>query len=267
MPSQVKTLAQTLTTLGLLLISSTSYAQPQTQDILECMNANVPQSVQFQHLALAHVNRLKETTSYELQLHAQHGKGVFEASVIVKQPASLAGGAYLLTSTSENYQLYMYAPSLGKVRRVTGDGVTRASLLGTDVGWEDLQIMYNAFLEGTMSLRGESEVQGRPVHQLLLIPSPKTPSVYSRIYLDIDKESCVPLEIRLMESGDVLRKRFTGFANSLVKVNNKYWYASKNRMEDIAEGTHTDITVLTQAEVDEKLRNRLFNPKSFHQSR
>ncbi len=250
-----------------LLASTQIWAQPQIQSVLECMHANVPDTAQFQNLQISYVNRLQETSTYELQLFAQHGKGEFEATAIIKKPARLTGGAYLLRSTSENYQVYMYAPSLGQVRRVSGDGITKATLLGTDLGWEDLQIMYNAFMEGSMSLKGEAEVQGRPVYQLQLIPSPKTISVYNRIYLDVDKESCIPLEIRLMAQGDQLHKRFMADANSLIKVEGKYWYASRSQLTDVREGTRTEVTVLTQAEADEKLRARVFNPKSFYNSR
>lgn len=250
-----------------LFVGGIANAQPKIQAVLECMHANVPDTVQFQNLQLAYVDRLNETSTYELLLHAQHGKKEFEASAIIKKPARLAGGAYLLRSTTENYQIYMYAPSLGQVRRVTGDGITKSTLLGTNLGWEDLQIMYNAFLEGSMSFKGESEEQGRPVYQLQLIPSPKTISVYNRIYLDVDKQSCIPLKVDLMAAGDVLHKRFTADANSLIQVEGKYWYASKSKLEDAKEGTRTDVTVLSQARADEKLRDRFFNPKSFHRSR
>lgn len=237
------------------------------EEVQACMNGNIPATVQLKQLQLQYVDRVGQASSYELEIYARHGQGEFEASVMVTQPRKLAGAAYLLQSSTESYQIYMYAPSLGKVRRVSGDGLVKSSLLGSDLSWEDLQIIYSAFREGSMRLVGQGELQGRTVHNLELTPDPNSASAYSRIHLAVDQQSCVPLEIKLMQQGDVLRKRFTAQANSLVKVADKYWYAAKGQLEDALEGTHTRLEVLQQIEADERLSTRFFNSKTFYQGR
>ncbi|MGB1579942.1 MAG: outer membrane lipoprotein-sorting protein, partial [Nevskiales bacterium] len=185
----------------------------------------------------------------------------------IKAPARLADGAYLMRATNESQLIYMYVPSLAQVRRLTGDSVNQSKLLGTDISWEDLRMIYNTLLEGSTSIRGEAEYKGRKVDQLILIPSPKTESGYSRIYLDVDQQTCLPLEARLMGKEDELLKKLSVDIGSLEQVNNKYWYASRTRLDDITEGTHTLIEAVRHLEADVELRSHVFNPKRFYEAR
>lgn len=246
---------------------ATGAEKPRSQQILECMVGNVPESVVADRFKLVHVNRLNEASEYILQAHAQRSKKSVETSAQVKSPASMAGGAYLLRANQENYQIYMYLPSIGQVRRLTGDSLGQSSLLGTDLSWEDMQLMYYALLEGTLSLRGESTYRGRKVDQVLLIPSPKSQTAYSRIYLDVDQQTCLPLEVRLEASNGELHKKITVAIDSLEQVDGRYWYARNVRLDDLREGTHTRLEVTRSLVADEKLRSQLFNPKQFHVSR
>ncbi|MDX1495976.1 MAG: outer membrane lipoprotein-sorting protein [Salinisphaeraceae bacterium] len=241
--------------------------KPRSQQVLECMHANLPTSVVADRMQLTHTDALGTQRQFELQVYAQRDEGRFDVSTIIKAPARLADGAYLMRATSENHLVYMYVPSLTQVRRLTGDSVRQSKLLGTDISWEDLQMMYTALLEGTLSVKGEAEYKGRKVDQLILIPSPKSESAYSRIYLDVDKQTCLPLEVRLTGEGDELLKKLSVDIGTLKQVNNQYWYASKIKLEDLSEGTLTHVEAVRHLEADVKISSQAFNPKRFYEVR
>lgn len=241
--------------------------KPRSQAILECMYGNLPDSVIADRFKLIHVNRLGEPTEYLLQAHAQRKEERLEVSAQIKEPASMSGGAYLLRAKPDNYQIYLYVPSVGQIRRLSGDSLSQSTFLGTDLSWEDLQLMYYALMQGSLSVRGEAAYQGRPIDQLLLIPSPETQTAYTRIYLDVDRESCLPLEVRLESSNGEIVKKLIIDPNTLQQLRGKYWYATSLRLENLKEGTHTLIEVVRELVADERLRRQLFNPSQFHVAR
>ena len=253
--------------LGMAFPSPGIATEAGVEKILQCMRANVPDSVVAQELKLDSVNRLDEVSSYELQVYARRNDEQFEMSALIRQPLSLANGAYLLKADAVRYLLYMYVPSLDKVRRITGEGVTRSSLLGTDLSWEDLQLMYSAHKQGTVNLQGQAEYKGRTIEQLAITPDPEAASAYSRIEMDIDSKTCVPLEIRLMGQANELHKRLTIDSDSLQQINKRYWYASRMRLDDVREKTHTNLEVQRELVADEKIRSQLFSPRLFYKAR
>lgn len=235
---------------------------PKLQPVLECMRANVPESLQIKEVELTAVDRTGGSRTLQGRFFGVREKDLVRSMVKIRAPADLAGAAYLLRERPEGDEMYVYVPALNKVRRVTGASVD-GTLWGTDLSYGDVKQLSSAFAAGQVVYQRQEQFAGRPVHVLLSRPSSDQPSRFDRVRSWVDAKTCVVLKAEFLE-GEAVRKRLTVDPKD-VKQSGTHWYAAAALMTDLQQNTRTSLKVIgVSAGVD--LASRYFNPKTFYLS-
>ncbi len=227
------------------------------------MRANVPPTLRIQEVELTATDRSKGERVLKGRLYAIRQNELVRAVLRIAEPNDLRGAAYLLKETPEvdrGDEMYMYLPSVNRVRRITGASADGA-LLGTDFSYNDVKQLQNAFGDSAVKLEKPEVIDQHPVTVAMLTPKPGQSSRYSRIRAWVEQKSCVALKVDFYE-GEVARKELTAPAASLNKADN-YWYVSEATMRDLKEGTQTRLKVVGVSSGAE-LPSRLFDPHSFY---
>ncbi|MDB5985450.1 MAG: outer rane lipoproteinsorting protein [Nevskia sp.] len=249
---------------ALLLLSGSVRAAPDDElhKVLDCMRGNVPPTVRIQEIELAATDRGGGARTLKGRLYAMNDKGLIRASLRIVLPQDLAGAGYLVRETSEGHgdEMYMFLPSVNRVRRISGTSAD-GSLLGTDFSYNDIKQLENAFDGSDPVLEKPAQIEDRPVYVLLLKTKPAQDSRYTTMRAWVDQKSCVALKVDFYE-GDKIRKELTAPAAALQQAG-KYWYLSQAKMSDLKENTSTTLKVLGVTSGTE-LPTRYFDPHSFY---
>lgn len=239
---------------------SAGAADPAVDKILDCMRANIPNSIQIKQIELITRDKAGGERALKGRLYAVKEEGMLRTMVRVQAPPDLSGAAYLIRETDKTDEIYVYVPALQKVRRISGGSVD-GSLWGSDVSYADMKQIQNAFSGGAIKLEGLQKIEGRSVRVVLLTPGKEEGTRYTGVRSWVDEQSCVPLKVEFMENTGV-RKRLTVSPKHL-SYDGKYWFASEALMEDLTAGTQTRIKT-TGVKEDGKVSNTLFNNRTFY---
>ncbi|MGH8528890.1 MAG: outer membrane lipoprotein-sorting protein [Nevskiales bacterium] len=251
-----------------LLGFTTAQAQDSAQAVIDCMRANIPDSVRVQKLSFATSNSIGDTRSIQARLfavreRAEDGKRLLRSMLRLDAPAHLAGAAYLIRETTEDYLrdgMFVYLPSVRRVRRVTGTFADGA-LMGTDFSYYDFRQLHSAFGDLSAILERPLEVDGRRAHGLLFKPLPEAETRYTAVRAWVDQQTCVPLRVNFHE-GDTIRKQLTSPKTTLRQTGNR-WYAAEMEMRDLLNDSRTTLRIL-EVSSDEGISDRYFQPGTFY---
>jgi hypothetical protein len=247
--------------LALLLMAGAARANDAATDkILDCMRANIPKTMRIQEFDLTSVDPAGGERMLRGRLYAVRENDLMRAMVKIKAPPDLNNAAYLVREGKERDDMFIYLPALNRVRRIMG-GSADSPLFGTDLSYNDIKQVQNAFSGGPVKLEKADTIENRPVDVLTLTPSPGAESHYTQIRGWIDQKTCVALKIEFYEGANV-RKRLTTSAKTL-KQSGANWYFSEALMEDLHAKTHTTLKITGLTSVD-KLSERYFNATSFY---
>jgi len=246
--------------LAWLMLAPGVAAAADVAKITECMRANVPQTVRIQTVEVAARDRTGGERLLKGRMFGTRENDRVRVMLRIEAPPDLSGAAYLVREADPADEMYMYLPSVNKVRRITG-GAMDGKLWGTDLSYNDLKQIQNAFSAGTTVAEADGQIEGRPVHVLRFTPRAQEPSRYATVRAHVDQKTCVALRVEFFEGGSV-RKEATVPAKSL-KQSGKLWYASEALMRDLKDGTQTTVRVLGVTSGD-KLSSRYFNPTQFY---
>lgn len=254
-----------LTLILLLGICGIAHADG-AQKVLECMRGNLPPTLRLQDFELTTTETDANTQVLRGRLYGLSEKEAdtnhVRVMLHVKEPASLAGSAFLLREATgaRDQGMYVYLPSVRRVRRVTGEFADGA-LLGSAFNYQDFKQLQNAF-EGLASTQEAAEVlEKRPVHVLSFKPLPGSPSAYSRIRSWVDQQTCVPLKVEFYQQ-KTLRKQLIVPVAAL-QQSNQYWYATEATIRDLKEGRSSQLKVL-KVQSGGKLSKNYFDPGLFY---
>ncbi len=162
--------------------------------------------------------------------------------------------------------MYVYLPSVGRVRRVSGSFADGA-LLGTNFSYNDFRQLENAFVGSTARLEGSDRIEGRPVNVLRFQPAPNPqapPSRYSVVRAWVDQQSCLPLKADFYE-GTTVRKQLRASVAAL-RQSGDYWYVTELQMRDLLEGSQTVLRVMGVT-AGHELPGSYFSPQLFYLAR
>ncbi len=250
-----------------LLIPVAAHADDAAQRVLECLRANVPTTVRVQEFELRITDHLGESSTLSGRLFAQRESrgpqpSFAHAMLRVNQPEHLRGAAYLVRQTDDYLRdgMYVYLPSVKRVRRVSGTFADGA-LLGTTFSYYDFKQLANAFGDLDAHLEAPQTIEMRPVHVLSFKVLPGSETRYSGARAWIDQATCLPLKVEFLEHGKP-RKRLTANANAL-RPYGKFWYLSESELVDLRDNSRTLLRV-TKVEGGEPLPKRLFDPNAFY---
>lgn len=238
-------------------------AEDELSRIQACMRANLPQQLQIKTFELLAKDRSGGERLMQGKVYGQSDEGLFRATMKIEAPPDMRGAAYLVREAKKDAdeEKYVYIPSLGKVRRISG-GMQDSSLFGTDLSYTDLkQVMY-AFTGGKLKLEKSESLEARPVWVLVADQDPAQASRFDRVRAWIDRSSCTVLKADFLQD-QAVRKRFSGSARHLLQ-SGTHWYLSQGTMADLQEKTSTRIKIVGVSSGGKALPNRLFDPRLFY---
>lgn len=229
--------------------------------VLECMRANIPPKIRIQEFELKSVDRSGGERMLRGRLYATREGDRARVMMRIEAPPDLAGASYLVRETKQGSdEMYLYLPAVRKVRRLTGasqDG----KLFGTDLTYNEIKQLSNAYDGGSLKLGPPEKIETRPVHTLLMTPRAGTTSLYNKIKASVDQKTCVPLRVEFADGSGLLKTLVTD-AKSL-KQTGSYWFFGEAEMSDLKEGTRTRLK-LSEIVSPDKLADRLFSPQTFY---
>jgi hypothetical protein len=234
---------------------------PATDKVLQCMRANIPPTVRIQQFELTSVDRTGGSRTLKGRLYATREGQLARVMLQIEAPSDLAGAAYLVRENKEGTdEIYLYLPATRKVRRITGPSQD-GKLWGTDLSFNDVKQLQNAYSGAAPRLQAPGTLDGRPMHVLDMTPRPGDTVRYNKVRAWVDQKTCVAVKVEFSDQGGV-RKTIAAKASDL-KQSGKYWYLSEADMADVRDNTHTHLKMVDLTS-PEKLAERLFNPQTFY---
>ena len=246
-----------------LALAAPARADDSLQKVIDCMHANLPPSLRVEHIELENTDRSGGTRTLRGRLYAMRdGAGLTRATLRIESPDYLAGASYLLREAKAGGEdeMYVFLPSVNRVRRVVGDA-GYDSMLGTNFSYIDFKQLESAFGGAPATLEPVQTVEQRPAWVVSFKATPGVASGYSTIRAWIDQKSCVAVKVDFYE-GASPRKELTVPAAAL-KQSGNYWYPGRATMRDLRDNTSTELRILDVNSSDE-LPSRLFDEKLFH---
>lgn len=226
---------------------------------LECLHANTPSQLSVSDLRIEAQGPGVTTRFLSARFYSRRDPRGLRAMLHITAPADLAGLRYLLVEDQQQDALYLYLPSLGKVRRVNGAG-PEAQIAGTSLDYGDLRLVSQSLHAASITMESATTVGGRPANQLRFVPA-VADSPYRRIVAAVDHQTCA-----------ILRADFQGAERSLkryeidpgsLQQSGRYTYGSRARIQDLVRGSSAQVSlggVSTSAQVP----SALLDPRSFH---
>lgn len=231
-------------------------------EIESCMRANLPETTSVQSIEL----RARDRSHFESVLQADVFLKRYEGDsarimMYFREPADIRGARFLIVQNGSQNEMYIYMPSLFKVRRITSRQISN-SVMGTDFSYEDFERLHGVLSDLHAEQQADMLLGGRPVY--VLTSRPAEDSGYERITSYIDKESCIALRTELYEHGDQLRKKMTVDPASLQRQNGS-WFPTELLMKDLRDETETRLTV-SNLKLGVDLPDELFDANSLKQA-
>lgn len=253
--------AAVLLATGAALIAAPARAEDTADSVIACMRANVPAAVRVEDIEMDATDKTGNTRNMKGRLLVGSDKGLARARLRMSSPADLAGAGYLYREAEAGGedQMWVYLPSVGRVRRITGNGAD-GSLLGTDFSYGDVKEISSAFSGTDVKLDTGGEIEGRATWLLGMAPKAGQASRYNHIRAWVDKQSCVALKVEF-DINDQPAKTLKASVAGL-KQAGKFWYASDLEAHDLQNNTQTKLRVigLTPAQ---SIPAGTFDPHSF----
>jgi hypothetical protein len=193
---------------ALLMVCSLSISAAEIPQVIKsCMQRNLPATTSMQSIEL----RARDRSGYEQVLEAdvywkRYAEDQARVMMYFREPVDIRGARFLVVEKQPQNDMYIYMPSLFKVRRVTSRNISN-SIMGTDFSYEDFERIQGILSDSRAEQFPDDTLSGRPVYVLMSYP-PES-SGYVKVATYIDKESCVPLKTELFESGHELRKQLS----------------------------------------------------------
>ena len=233
--------------------------------VLECMRANVPSSLRVQDVELTSTDRAEASRTLRGKVYALREGAASDnrlrVMLRVKAPENLAGSAFLMREATNvsDQGMYVYLPSVRRVRRITGEFADGA-LLGSDFSYQDFRQLQNGLEDLQSTLEAPEVIDSRPVYVLSSLPQ-RQPSAYGRIRTWVDQQTCVPLKVEFYQNKALLKQLTVPVA--ALKQSGAHWYPAEATIVDVRQGTRSTLRVLG-VESGGKARKGTFEPSLFY---
>ena len=253
---------------ALLAASATTQAAENLQNVLQCARANIPANLSLRKVVLETTDRAKKVSTVKARIYAMREavpaseEGLLRAMMHVDAPEYLEGAAYLVRETNDFLRdgMFVYLPSVGRVRRVTG-GFTDGALMGTKFSYFEFKQLTNAFRDLTPQLKGSEKLDGRDTNLVKFTPLDGAETRYTSVLAWIDQKSCLPIRADFKE-GDMVVKRLSAPPEAIAKVGDN-WYLKEINMRVLADDTHSVMRV-KDVSLDEQISDYYFDPETFY---
>ncbi len=187
-----------------LLQAGTALAQAEdarsADEIVSCVAANLPQGDELRSITLVTRDRAGAERRTRATVFGRRTSSTSRRTLVrFTAPPDLANSGLLVLEEEDSTEIWIHSPDLGR-RRLEGEAAGQ-SLFGTGLSYQDLmQLMGLVETEaGKVSRLGDDRIGDHPTYVLASAPEPGT-SAYEGVVISVDKETCVPLEIKLYET-------------------------------------------------------------------
>ena len=235
-------------------------ADPALDKTLECMRANIPPSVRIQTVEVTAWDRTGGERTLKGKLFGTRENERVKVMMRIESPNDLAGASYLVREGERSDEMYLYLPAVKRTRRITGASLD-GQLWGTDLSYNDVKQIQNAFTGADAKLEPPAQYEGHEVQVLSFEPRKEDGSRYKTIRTQVDPKTCVALMVEFLDATGV-RKTFSVKPQD-VKQSGTRWYASNAEIRDLKNGTRTRLKVIGLT-VGDKLAGRYFHPQTFY---
>lgn len=251
----------------LIVFSFAAQAEDMLPNLLQCTAANVPENLSLRRVQLATTNSAGNTSTIEARVYATREKvtGVegklLRAMMHVDAPEYLDGAAYLVRETDDYMRdgMFIYLPSVGRVRRVTGS-FTDGALMGSKFSYFEFKQLSSAFRDLTPQIKGTETIGNRPVTVVRFTPLDGTETRYTSVLAWFDQKTCLPLRADFSE-GDTVIKRLSAQPEAIAKSGG-YWYLQEITMRVLADDSYSVMRV-KNVSLEEQVSDYFFNPETF----
>jgi len=230
------------------------------KEIRSCMSENLIRRAALRDLTLGVYDKEGKIRDLKLKLYWKpSGSGGTRVLLRLVEPVAMAGSSYLLIQEGANEEVYFALPGADRALRITGQNMSEP-LWGTDFSYGEIKQVMGLLVAGDTHKLADASTSNRNAY-VLETATKVEETGYRKVVSYVDQASCVLLKSDFVASGDKPRKVLEGDASTLLQAD-KYWTLLGYTMRDLSRGTYTTLT-LSDLTVDERLAERLFNPKEF----
>lgn len=246
------------TALGLITLLWVASA-PAAAPAMECMKHNVPETLRMRQLEL-HTESANGNNDLTSTVYARTGDGAIALNMQIDAPQDLRGAAFLFRQRERNEEMYLFMPSLNRVKRISG-AATETSFFGSALKYSDLKALNAMYVATQVEERGEVQVENAPARQLLI--KPVDPEATTETLAVLDPQSCLPLRLEVSHAGKKIREFTT--ERAAIRRDEDRWYLAYGTMKDL------EALVITRIQMKElrgfkEMPVSLWNPSLFHQA-
>jgi outer membrane lipoprotein-sorting protein len=192
-------------------------------------------------IAMVLVNDRNQENRRKLVMLSRKDGDTRRIFVRFQAPADVAGTSFLGIDEDGNRTQFLYLPSMGKSRRISGKQ-RNGSFVGTDYSYADMD--NRDIDDSTKKKLADEKVGNQDCYVVEVVPSSKE-SAYSKITLWISKKTWLPMRGRFFDSAGTEVKRLT---EQEVKKAEARWVITESKMVDLKR-SHTTVMKVTEIDI------------------
>ncbi len=229
-------------------------------EIQSCMSANLIGRAALRDLAVKVTDREGKEHALRMKLYWKPDtSGRTRLNLRLMEPAATRGSSYLMLQNGGQEEVYFWLPGGDRALRITGQN-TGEPLWGTDFSYAEIKQVLGLIALGDSTRLTDATVEKRPTY-VLETRTALADSGYSKVLSYVDRATCTLLKSEFFAKGDKPRKVLDADVSSLLQAD-QYWTVLGYTMRDLRAGSRTRVD-LSDFSVDERLPERLFEPKRF----
>jgi hypothetical protein len=210
--------------------------------------------------------RKGEARARDRRLHiaAKFVGGRLHTYAIFREPQYVRGMAFLGVASDDpnrSEQQFVYLPSMGKVRRVSGAQPTD-SFLGTDLSYHDFQRQQPGRYRAARALPGR--LDGEAIHTISVLPLFAAP--YSHVEYEVAASDAAILGTRYYKRVDLPPYKIMHMPRADMVEQHGCSVPTRVIVDDRQRGTHTELTI-SELRTNADLEDALFTYSSLEARR
>lgn len=237
-----------------------SAATATVADVQACMRGNLIGRAALRDLAVKVTDREGLEHALKLKLYWKpDSSGRVRLNLRLVEPTATRGSSYLLLQTGGGEEVYFWLPVGDRALRITGQN-TAEPLWGTDFSYAEIKQVLGLIAIGDSERKADAKIDKRAAWVLETRTS-LADTGYSMVRSYVDQATCTLLKSEFFAKGDQPRKVLDADVSTLLQAD-RYWTVLGYMMRDLRAGSRTRLD-LSDFTVDERLPERLFDPKRF----
>jgi hypothetical protein len=242
---------------ALLLLAPGAAAFDSDGDPQRLLNAAFERRYSCSITGVVHIaTRKGEARARDRRLHiaAKFVQGRLHTYAIFREPEYVRGMAFLGVESDDpnrSEQQFVYLPSMGKVRRVSGAQPTD-SFLGTDLSYHDFQRQQPERYRAIRAIPGR--IDGEAMRTISVLPLFGAP--YSNLEYDVAASDAAILGTRYYKRADLPPYKVMRMPRADMVAQHGCSVPTRVSVDDRQRGTHTDLTISelrTNADLEDAL--------------